>query len=139
MTKIPVISVRQPYASEIMHGGADGHRDVINLSKPTNLRGDAMVQAFTAIHDGRYVPYPTGVIIGRVRIIDCLPPDRRISDWHDTGKWGVYLADPVPCVHIPHPGHPDERLPPCAFTVDLDSLLPNKPAWQWYVDWLSAA
>ncbi len=136
---IRVYSIRQPLASELITGGRDGIRDVLNSSREVTYRGEVLIHAFHAMHDGTHAYYPSGVIIGRVRIVDCLPPDRRIGDWHATGKWGIYLTGPVPFPHIPHPGHPDERLPPCAFTVDLDRLLPGKAAWQWYTDWLDVA
>ena len=134
---IPVISIRQPMASEIIHGGRDGHRDVINLRKATKLRGDVLVYAFHALHDGTYAYYPTGLIIGRVFIVDCVHASNGMSSqWHETNMYGVYLADPVACLHVPHEGHPDGHLPPCCFDVDLDVLVPGKPAWQWYTDWL---
>jgi len=91
-----VLTVRQPHASAIVLG----HKDV------ENRRQACPVRSVIAIHAGKLpspieLPMaielpdelPIGVIIGLVRVVDCLP-GTSTSPWAIPGYWHWVLRDP---------------------------------------------
>lgn len=113
MTKIELplsaISVRQPWAWLIVHGG----KGVENRTWPTSKRGPVYIHAgkkfdragylFLREHDIRMTgDFLTGGIIGVVDIIDCV--QNSISPWAELGMWHWVLANPRPLEFIPCKG-----------------------------------
>ncbi len=105
------ISVRQPWAWLIIHGG----KDFENRDWPTNIRGRVLIHAAKGMtHDeyedaldtaaragGRALPpfdaLERGGIIGSVEIVDCVKyteETENLSPWF-CGDWGFKLANPV--------------------------------------------
>ncbi len=95
------LSVRQPFAWAIVHGG----KDVENRSWATSYWGPVLIHAGMRWHDvtpamlarrmGVQVPadLPRGGIIGRVEIVDCVESSE--SPWFE-GPYGFVLTDPRP-------------------------------------------
>jgi len=73
------LTVREPYASEIIFGG----KDVENRSKRTSYRGPLVIHA----------SQPDGCIVGIVQLIDCIPNSK--SKWAQPGFWHWILEKPV--------------------------------------------
>ncbi len=113
MSKFPdpqfALSIRQPWAWLIIHGG----KDIENRTWTTKFRGRIWIHAASRmtedereeafwlareIHEGIRIPEPTGLhlggIIGSVEITDCV--DRHRSAWF-FGPKGFVLRDPKPC------------------------------------------
>jgi hypothetical protein len=94
-----VISVRQPWAWAIIHGG----KDIENRSWKTTLRGRVFIHAAkkidnpsTCIFDTFGVlltdKFLTGGIIGSVDIVDCVTSSE--SKWF-FGPYGFVLKNPI--------------------------------------------
>ena len=111
------LSIRQPWAWAIMHGG----KDIENRDWPTKIRGTVLihtgkkkdyaeflsVKCFVEetgldIHLPNYHEMPYGCIIGSVEVVDCVTESD--SPWF-FGKYGFVLKDPRPFPKpIPYPG-----------------------------------
>ncbi len=107
------LSIKQPWADLI----AKGIKDVENRSWFTATRGRVYIHAGKILDEisfldiinntalyGVELPLKEdltlGAIIGEVDIIDCKFRkaslfDSEFSAWHEVGKWGFYLANPV--------------------------------------------
>jgi len=99
-----VLTIRQPWAWAIVHGG----KDVENRSWPTNRRGTLLIHAGSAFEaDGYEVvrqlatrqPPPAsdlvrGAIIGVVELVDCVRDSD--SEWAISDQWHWCLRDPRP-------------------------------------------
>ena len=97
-----VLTVRQPWAWAIVHGG----KDVENRSRATRHRGPLLIHAGQALeHDAygvvarlatRLPPAPDqlerGAIIGVVDVVGCVEDSD--SPWADEGLWHWLLANP---------------------------------------------
>jgi hypothetical protein len=107
---LKALSVRQPYAWAIIHGG----KDVENRSWHSPFRGRVLVHAGRHWHAvgpqelsrrmGVEVPadLPLGGIVGMVEIVDCV--DAHESRWFE-GPWGFVLRNPRPLPFVPCAGH----------------------------------
>lgn len=99
-SKIPVLSVRQPFAWLIVNG----HKDIENRTWPTSYRGPLLIhtglQMFKEFDDS-YLPSKDidiplkfdlqfGGIIGIVDVIDCVSKSK--SPWF-FGPYGLVLAN----------------------------------------------
>lgn len=104
------LTVKQPWAWLILHGG----KDVENRMWPISYRGPLLIHAGKTYDDeadyffdwaATYTEidtsvYPTpdeivyGAIIGRVQLVGCQTLYR--SDWADDEQWNWILADPEP-------------------------------------------
>ncbi len=108
-----VLTVRQPWAWAIIHGG----KDVENRSWPTKHRGPLLIHAGNAFElDGydtvkqlatRQPPPPSalmhGAIIGVVDLVDCRQDSD--SEWADADQWHWCLRNPRPMEPpFPSPG-----------------------------------
>ena len=103
------LSVRQPFARAIVHGG----KDIENRSWATSYRGPVLIHAGMRWHDvtpamlarrmGVQVPadLPRGGIIGRVEIVDCVESSE--SPWFEA-PYGFVLTDPRPLPFRPLAG-----------------------------------
>jgi hypothetical protein len=108
LAQLPILSIRQPWAWLICHGG----KDIENRSWPTRFRGKFLIHAgkgmtrdeyeeasWTADDNGVTLPpyeqLERGGIIGLAEIVDCV--NRSESPWF-FGKFGFVLrnAKPVP-------------------------------------------
>ena len=94
--QIKALTIHQPFASLIVAG----IKDVENRSRPTKYRGLLAIHAGLAADDdamtahGHLIDdYPRGVILGTVRVIDCVRDSK--SEWADR-SWHWQLADPQP-------------------------------------------
>jgi hypothetical protein len=113
---LKAISVRQPWAWLLIHGG----KDVENRSRPTNFRGRVAIHASKGLHRAdwydalmlireRGIPAPIegggyeipcrdeldlGAIIGTVEIVDCVTASS--SPWF-SGPYGYVMRNPQPC------------------------------------------
>ena len=99
-----VLTVRQPWAWAIIHGG----KDVENRSWPTKHRGPLLIHAGSAFERNGYdevqwlarqpSPAPSdfvhGAIIGVVNLVECLRDAP--SPWAVEGQWHWSLHDPRP-------------------------------------------
>lgn len=104
------LSVRQPYAWAIVHGG----KDVENRTWHSDYRGPVLIHAALHWHAvgpqelarrmGIAVPdgLPLGGIVGRAEIVDCV--NAHASRWFE-GPWGFVLRNPQPLPFTPCPGH----------------------------------
>lgn len=116
-----VLTIRQPWAWAIIHGG----KDVENRTWPTKHRGPLLIHAGSAFEPEGYEkvkdlvsqdpPLPgeliRGAIIGVVELVDCV----RDSDsaWAVDGQWHWCLRNPRPLDHaIPCPGRLSLWRPP---------------------------
>lgn len=95
-----ILSVRQPWAHLIIHGG----KDIENRKWKTKLRGRIFIHAgmrddktaiakFTDKGLIRADDLVRGAIIGSVEIVDCV--DYHPSSWFE-GPYGFVLKDPKP-------------------------------------------
>ena len=101
-----VLTIRQPWAWAIVHGG----KDVENRSWRTKYRGTLLIHAGRAFEPDGYEtvrqlasqqPPPArdfmhGVIIGVVELVDCLQDFD--SEWAAVGQWQWCLRNPRPLV-----------------------------------------
>jgi hypothetical protein len=108
---LKAISLRQPWAWLVLHGG----KDIENRSWPTDYRGPLAIHAGKAkmpedmvqeIEDTYGVEVPRGqlvygAIIGLVDLVDCVTSHP--SKWFD-GPYGFVLATPRPIKPVPMPG-----------------------------------
>lgn len=109
------LSIRQPWAWLIIHGG----KDIENRSRRTHLRGRIYVHASQGMTRDEYtigelmaeengVKLPAfddlqrGGIIGTVEIVDCV--DDHQSPWY-FGPFGYVVANPEPLPFQPCRGH----------------------------------
>jgi hypothetical protein len=105
-----ILTVRQPWAWAIIHGG----KDIENRTWPVDYRGPVIIHAGRAFDDEGFdlvhklcdeVPdhdlfwSSRGKIIGRVDIVDCVKDYSSL--WAETGDrvWNWVLANPVPARH----------------------------------------
>lgn len=130
LENLPVLTIRQPWAALIIHGG----KDIENRSWPTRFRGRFYVhaskrmsdidlrscKAFCRDHIGRRledllppsIPLEHGMILGSVEMFDCITADDayqlggRQGVWRDRGTlvvtWCFRLRNPVP-LKVPVP------------------------------------
>ena len=102
------ITIRQPHAWAIIHGG----KDVENRSWPTRYRGPLLIHAASSMRAAEYggfaeaiaerklgrMPQITdlemGGIIGMVDLVDCV--ERSSSPWF-LGDYGFVLCNPRRC------------------------------------------
>ena len=109
------ITVKQPWASLIIHWGKDienrswplprfmrGQRVAIHSS--AKLDKDEFASAMELIYsaglpnfDNQPMDMPLGSIIGTVEIVDCVTQSQ--SPWF-CGEYGFVLKDPIPCEPI---------------------------------------
>jgi hypothetical protein len=109
-TVTPILSVRQPWAWMIIHGG----KDIENRRWHTKVRGPVLIHAsggctrqeyyeasgfaFLAIGGGIWDNYPEfedlqrGGIVGQVEVVDCVSESD--SPWF-VGPYGFVLRNPV--------------------------------------------
>lgn len=106
---VKAISVRQPWAWAIVHGG----KDVENRIWRPNYRGPLLIHAssnmtrldyevgatFCRREAGLLVPEPgeleRGGIVGAARAVDVVLPGPRHNCWHFPEQFGLVLADKV--------------------------------------------
>jgi hypothetical protein len=111
------ISIRQPWAWLIIHGG----KDIENRQWPTRVRGRVLVHAAKGMtvdewEDAWIHAHGTGAspkaleagltrgniqrggIVGSVEIVDCVAEST--SHWF-VGRYGFVLRDPQPCEFFP--------------------------------------
>jgi len=108
-----VLTIRQPWAWAIIHGG----KDVENRSWRTKHRGPLLIHAGSAFEPDGYetvkqlatqLPPPArefihGAIIGVVELVDCLQDYD--SEWAVMGQWHWCLRNPQPFDQaVPCPG-----------------------------------
>jgi hypothetical protein len=111
------LSIRQPWAWLIVHGG----KDIENRGWQTRYRGPLLVHAamgmtksqyddarvFTEVVTGGSVKVPPpallmrGGIIGRVEVVDCVAASE--SAWF-MGEFGLVLSNPEPLPFQPYKG-----------------------------------
>lgn len=103
------ISIRQPWAWLILHGG----KDIENRTWPTKFRGRVLVHAAKGMTRAEYdatqrrglMPFirdmERGGIVGSVEIVDCV--QQSDSPWYE-GAYGFVLRDPQPVPFIPMKG-----------------------------------
>lgn len=105
--EIRVLSVRQPWAWALIHGG----KDIENRDWPTKYRGPLAIHASMKIdragvgevaHLTKRVILPdeafaTGIIVGVVDVVDCVEKSR--SRWF-CGDYGFVCANPRPIAPI---------------------------------------
>lgn len=122
------LSIRQPWAWLILHGG----KDIENRDWPTRVRGRVLVHAakgmtrdefdsaaifsYGRTGSARLVPpheLQRGGIVGSVDIVDCVTDSK--SRWF-MGRFGFVLRDPQPLPFVPWRGQlgffdvPDDAL-----------------------------
>lgn len=105
LRKLPVLSIRQPYAWLV----ANGIKDIENRSWRTHFRGPLLIHAgldrsmltqefveeCEAIGRVRMPEeYDLGGVVGYVEVVDCVR--RHGSAWKDPGSWGWVLANARP-------------------------------------------
>lgn len=112
--RMPAISIRQPFAWAIIHGG----KDIENRTWPTRFRGRVLIHAGKAWHDCRpadleaemkylgielSIPadLPRGGIVGVAEIVDCI--NEPTSPWFE-GPWGFVISNPRPLEFLPCKG-----------------------------------
>ena len=103
-----VITIRQPWASLIVHGV----KDVENRTWSTSYRGPLIILAGTTIDcdalehavplSSRGLPMDTGGIIGMVDLVDCVRDHP--SKWYVAGNFAWVLANPHYIGFIRHRG-----------------------------------
>jgi hypothetical protein len=104
-TELRALSVRQPWAWAILHGG----KDVENRTWSTSYRGPLLIHASQTldrdaasflsrfgVEPDNYGPgcLATGAIVGRVELVDCV--QNADSPWAQPDCWHWILADPEP-------------------------------------------
>lgn len=102
------LTVRQPWAALIIHGG----KDVENRTWRTNYRGRLLIHAASSrpdvAHDVRLrliaaaYRMDYGGVLGSVAVVDCVTDYD--SEWAMPGMWHWVLADPEPLPFDPCPG-----------------------------------
>ncbi|MCW5851350.1 MAG: ASCH domain-containing protein [Anaerolineae bacterium] len=106
-----LLSVRQPWAWLIIHGG----KDIENRSWRTNVRGRILIHASRSMEysdeeaaevcrEYCVEPPPTfdrGGVIGSIEIVDCVTDHE--SSWFE-GEYGFVLSDPQPLPFYPCSG-----------------------------------
>ena len=104
------LSVRQPYAWAILHGG----KDIENRTWHSEFRGPVLIHAGLHWHAvgpaelarrmNLAIPseLPLGGIVGMVEIVDCV--DRHSSRWFE-GPYGFVLRNPRTLPFTPCAGH----------------------------------
>lgn len=107
---VKALSVRQPFAWAIIHGG----KDVENRTWHSDFRGPVLIHAALHWHEitpealalrmGIVIPanLPLGGIVGQVEIVDCVTAHD--SRWF-TGPYGFVLRNPRPLPFTPCHGH----------------------------------
>lgn len=105
LLKLPVLSIRQPFAWLVVHGV----KDIENRSWRTHYRGPLLIHASANLSDfyletieycqskGRVrMPedYDIGGIIGMVEVVDCVR--RHGSPWKHGPSWGWVFANARP-------------------------------------------
>lgn len=110
------LSIRQPWASLIIHGAGGIYKDIENRSWQTKFRGIFYVHASQVFDHPGYrwiqqqlpqvcLPHPTafarGGLIGTVELSDCV--DSHQSIWFQ-GPYGFLLNNPLPLLFIPLKG-----------------------------------
>ena len=94
------LSIRQPYAHNIIYDG----KDVENRDWRTHYRGPVLIHAaksFSFVDKEDRSKYEFGGIIGHAEIVDCV--SKMDSPWF-FGKWGFVLKKPRPLPFIPCKG-----------------------------------
>lgn len=108
---LPALSIRQPWAWLIIHGG----KDIENRSWATRFRGEFLIHAAKTFgreeretcddfrEEGVNLPsrLHVGGIIGKARIVDCVSESG--SEWFE-GPWGFVIADAKPLIFYPCKG-----------------------------------
>jgi hypothetical protein len=108
----PVLTIRQPWASAIFHAG----KTVENRPRRTHYRGRLWIHAGEfrrrddadswATGQGLWLPeepLPRGVILGSVRLVDCI--DDSDSPWAHPGSYHWLLQSPMLLVRpVPQKG-----------------------------------
>jgi hypothetical protein len=117
---IPVITIRQPWASSIIHGG----KDIENRTWITKYRGPIYIQSSASIRMAEMVgwqnfvrerkikfpmsflhedveDFPTGGILGIADLVDCV--SSHTSPWFE-GPYGFVLKNPRPVPFYPLKG-----------------------------------
>ena len=108
-----ILTIRQPWAWAIIHGGKDVENRVRNIAGdyrgPVAIHAGLTIEYHTvmpleavAIADRRPASYPTGVIIGVVDLVDvhhetsdrCGDSSGLCSDWGEPGAHHLVLANP---------------------------------------------
>jgi hypothetical protein len=114
LAKLPVLSIRQPWAWLIVHGG----KDIENRSWPTKFRGLFLIHAGKGCTRQEYAdagafawcndvaPPPLadlqrGGIVGVAEIVDCVSDSD--SDWF-VGDYGLVLRNAQPLDFLPCAG-----------------------------------
>jgi hypothetical protein len=104
LSRLPVLSIRQPYAWLVVHG----IKDIENRSWRTNYRGPLLIHASANLVDlttdeiedcqsqsGIRMPeeneYQTGGVVGLVDVVDCVR--RHASPWKHGPSWGWVLSN----------------------------------------------
>lgn len=106
LLKLPVLSIRQPYAWLVVNG----IKDIENRSWRTHHRGPILIHASQSTAElylevfedlkkrtGVAAPdidYPTGGIVGVAEIVDCVRTHKSV--WKHRGQWGWVLANARP-------------------------------------------
>jgi hypothetical protein len=105
-----IITVRQPWAWLIIHGG----KDIENRSWLPSYTGTLVIHAGKAIDDAGVEfaeadmgiklpnPMPRGVILGTVELVGAVTDSK--SPWAEWGQFHWILKDPRPCPQIPWRG-----------------------------------
>ena len=132
------LSVRQPWAWAIIHGGRDvDNRKWSALGGKGSLRGRVCIHASLAMNKGYYESaahimkaidvicppanqLPRGGIVGTVEIIDNVSHSQSI--WF-TGPRALVLRDPQACTPIPCKGHHE------IFEWEESGTLAKQAAW----------
>lgn len=116
LARLPVLSIRQPWAWAILHAG----KDIENRCCPTKFRGSFLIHAAKGCTRAEYldacvfmagfcggvdVPpletLPKGGVVGVANLVGCV--DDSDSDWF-VGEWGFELADVQPLEFMPAKG-----------------------------------
>ena len=120
---VRVLTVRQPWAWAIIHGG----KDVENRSWPTKHRGALLIHAGSAFERDGYEtvkrlaarpPPPAdefvhGAIIGVAELVDCVRDSN--SEWAVPGQWHWCLRSQGPVESFPCSGKLGLWRPPAGF------------------------
>lgn len=126
---LPVLTVRQPYASLIMTGA----KDVENRTWPTDHRGLVAIHAGRQWHRtgradcerlGLEVPddLPLGAVLGVVELVDVVRGSS--SPWAAVDHWHWILANPVPLARpVPMLGQLGLRALPAAMATRVRRAL----------------
>lgn len=87
------LTVRQPWASHLVHSG----KDVENRTWPTYYRGPLVIHAGQRVDEAAPPfdgPLPRGALIGVVDLVDVVGDHP--SPWAEPGQWHWVLANPRP-------------------------------------------